>query len=89
MLVLSGCGGSPSVQASASILVSPTPEPTEVIATLEPQPTEGPDPVATEYALAALETPTATPISHYPRSTRCARWRVMPRGPRCRRHPIG
>ena len=63
LLVLSGCGGSPSVQASASILVSPTPEPTNVIETLEPQPTEGPDPVATEYALAALETPTATPIS--------------------------
>ena len=33
------------------------------IATLEPQPTEGPDPVATEYALAALETPVATPLS--------------------------
>jgi hypothetical protein len=63
MLVLSGCSGSPSVQASASVLVSPAPEPTEVIATLEPQPTEGPDPVATEYALAALETPSATPIS--------------------------
>ena len=63
MLALSGCGGSLSVQASASILVSPAPEPTDVIETLEPLPTEGPDPVATEYALAALETPTATPIS--------------------------
>lgn len=62
LLGLSGCGGSPSVQASASILIPPTPEPTDVIETLEPQPTEGPDPVATEYALAALETPTATPI---------------------------
>jgi len=63
VFLLSGCGSSPSVQASASVLVSPTPEPTEVIATLEPQPTDGPDPVATEYALAALETPTATPLS--------------------------
>jgi hypothetical protein len=63
MLVLSGCGGSPSVQASASILISPTPGPTEVSATLEPQPTEGPDPVATEYALAALAMPLATPRS--------------------------
>ena len=69
MLVLSGCGSSPSVQASASVLVSPTPEPTEVIATLEPQPTEGPDPVATEYALAALEIPTATPLSEPTRDT--------------------
>jgi hypothetical protein len=63
LLVLSGCGGSLSVQASASVLVSPPPEPTAFIVTLEPQPTEGPDPVATEYALAALETPTATPRS--------------------------
>jgi hypothetical protein len=63
VIVLSGCGASPSVQASASILVSPTPEPTDVIATLEPLPTEGPDPVATEYALAALETSTAIPAT--------------------------
>jgi hypothetical protein len=56
------------VQASASILVSPTPEPTEVIETLEPQPTEGPDPVATEYALAALTTPTAAPARYAPTS---------------------
>ncbi len=65
-LVLSGCGASPSAQASASILMSPTPEPTDVIETLEPQPTEGPDPVATEYALAALATPTAVPARAAP-----------------------
>lgn len=69
LLVLSGCGASPSVQASASVLVSPTPEPTEVIETLEPQPTEGPDPVATEYALAALATPTAVPATLTSRPT--------------------
>jgi hypothetical protein len=63
LLVMSGCGASPSVQASASVLVSPTPEPTEVIETLEPQPTEGPDPVATEYALAAVATPTSIPAT--------------------------
>jgi hypothetical protein len=68
VVVLSGCGASPSVQASASILVPPTPEPTDVIATLEPQPTEGPDPVATEYALAALETPAAVPTHYAPTS---------------------
>jgi len=63
VLVLSGCDASPSVQASAAVLVSPTPESTEVIATLEPQPIEGPDPVATEYALAELATPTSIPAT--------------------------
>jgi hypothetical protein len=65
-LVLSGCGASPSAQASASNVISLRPEPTEVIETLEPPPTEGPDPVATEYALEALITPTSTPTRSAP-----------------------
>jgi hypothetical protein len=63
VLVLSGCDASPSVQARSAVLVSPTPKPTEAVATLEPQPTEGPDAVATEYALAALATPTSIPAT--------------------------
>ncbi|CAG0928178.1 hypothetical protein TFLX_00779 [Thermoflexales bacterium] len=39
-------------------------EPTESLHALAAQPTEGPDPVATEYALAALETPIPVRISN-------------------------
>lgn len=64
MMLLSACG------SASAYAVAPPPSATaqsaELQATIEAQPTEGPDPVATEYALAeleaaALQTPTAVP----------------------------
>jgi hypothetical protein len=60
VLLLSACA-SPSAFAGAAPSPSVTTEPTEPLETAEAQPTEGPDPVATEYALAALETPVPVP----------------------------
>src|SRR5512139_1336071 len=66
MVLLSACASS-SAYAVAP-LPSATAAPTELPESVEALPTEGPDPVATEYALAeqeaaALKTPTAVPTS--------------------------
>jgi hypothetical protein len=56
-VLLSACA-SASAQAGISQPPAATAVPTESQAAVEAQPTEGPDPIATEYALAALKTPT-------------------------------
>jgi hypothetical protein len=56
VVLLAACA-SPSAYASLAQSPSATAEPTESLELVEAQPTEGPDPVATEYALAAMETP--------------------------------
>jgi len=60
VVVLSACV-SPSAYAGIAPSPPPTAEPTGPAPVVEVQPTEGPDPVATEYALAALETPAPGP----------------------------
>ncbi len=62
-MLLSACASS---SAYAGIPQSPaaTAAPTETAEAIEVQPTEGPDPVATEYALAALETPAPVSTPH-------------------------
>ncbi len=69
VMALSSACASSSAYAVAP-LPSPTSVPTESLEAVDAQPTEGPDPVATEYALeaatleaAALDTPTIVPAS--------------------------
>ncbi len=66
VMLLSACA-SASAQAGVSQLPAATAALTESPPAVEAQPTEGPDPAATEYALAALETPaqisTLSPIA--------------------------
>jgi len=60
VVLLSACA-SPRAYAGAAPSSSATVESIESLEMLDMQPTEGPDPAATEYALAALETPRPEP----------------------------
>jgi len=62
VVLLSACA-SPSAYAGVSQSPPATIEPAESLESIEALPTEGPDPVATEYALAAMETPTPVPAA--------------------------
>ncbi len=62
VVLLSACA-SASAQAGVPQPPAATAAPTESSPVAELQPTEGPDPVATEYALAALETPARVPTA--------------------------
>lgn len=61
-LSLTACASS-SAYAGIPSTPTVTSEPAESLAAVEVQPTEGPDPVATEYALAALATPEPLTLS--------------------------
>jgi hypothetical protein len=61
-VLLPACA-SPSAYAGIPQSPPATVEPAEPPDAMKAVPTEGPDPVATEYALAALETPTPVPTS--------------------------
>lgn len=68
LLALTACSTFPRAHARAAdpLPLTSTPEPTEPLPALEAQPTEGPDPVATEYAqaeqLAASAAASANPL---------------------------
>ncbi|NTU64889.1 MAG: hypothetical protein HGB05_16185, partial [Chloroflexi bacterium] len=62
VVLLPACA-SPSAYAGIAQSPPATIEPAESLESIEAQPTEGPDPVATEYALAAMETPTPVPAA--------------------------
>ena len=62
-LSITACASS-SAYAGIPSTPTVTTEPVESLAAAEVQPTEGPDPVATEYALAALATPEPVTISN-------------------------
>jgi hypothetical protein len=61
LLSLSACASSSAYAVAPQ--ASPTLAPTEAPEAVEAHPTEGPDPVATEYALAELEVARATPTA--------------------------
>jgi hypothetical protein len=84
MLLSSACASS-----SAYAVAPATATQIELLETIEPQPTEGPDPVATEYALAELNerstpvltptpTVTSTPAAREPQQSRMATPTVSP-----------